>query len=89
MNTFHAQKRMQQRSIPPLVVQWLEEYGDEVHDHRGGIILHFGKHARRRLEKAVGREPIRRMNDWLRTYLVVSTDGVRITAGVRYRRIKH
>jgi hypothetical protein len=89
MNTHHLQKRMQQRSIPPLIVQWLEEYGEEVHDHRGGIILHFNKRAKRRLERAVGREPVRRMNDWMSTYLVVSTDGIRITAGIRYDRIRH
>jgi len=29
MNTLHIQKRLQQRSIPPLVVQWLEDFGDE------------------------------------------------------------
>jgi hypothetical protein len=89
MNTHHVQIRTQQRSIPPLVMQWLEDFGDEVHDHHGGIILHFGKRARRRLAKVVGREPVKRMNDWLSTYMVISTDGVRITAGIRYRRIKH
>lgn len=88
MNTLHVQKRLQQRSIPPLVVQWLEDFGDEVHDHHGGIILHFGKRAKRRLEQAVGREPVRRMNNWLSAYLVMSTDGARITAGLRYRRIR-
>jgi hypothetical protein len=80
---------MQQRGIPPLVVQWLEDFGEEVHDHHGAIILHFGKRAKRRLEQSVGREPVRRMNDWLKAYLVLSMDGIRITAGIRYRRIKH
>lgn len=88
MNTLHAQKRMQQRSIPPLVVQWLEEFGEETHDHHGAIILHFGKRSKRRLEQAIGREPVRMMNKWLKAYLVLSMNGARITAGIRYRRIK-
>ena len=89
MNTRHLEKRMQQRSIPPLIVQWLEEFGEEVHDHHGGIILHFTRRAKRQLQRAVGREPVRRMNEWMSTYLVISTDGTRITAGIRYQRIRH
>lgn len=88
MKTKHAKLRMQQRGIPPIVVQWLEDYGDKVHDHQGGIIMHFSKRAKRRLENAVGREPVRRMHEWLRAYLVKSTEGFLITTGIRYQRIK-
>lgn len=89
MNTIHLQQRMQQRGVPPLIVQWLEDFGKEGYNHEGCIVLSFDKNAKRRLEQAVGREPVRRMSEWLKAYLVISIDGVRITTGIRYRRIKN
>lgn len=83
----HANKRLQQRCLPPLVVDWLHQFGHEQHDGRGAIILHFDKPAQRRLERAVGREPVRRMKQWLNAYVVVTTDGEIITAGYRFRRV--
>jgi hypothetical protein len=85
--TGHAAKRLQQRGLPPLVLDWLTAYGQEHHDGHGATILYFNKPARRRLERAVGRLPLRRMADWLNAYAVISTDGALITAGHRYRRI--
>jgi hypothetical protein len=83
----HSTKQMQRRGIPPLIVHWLEEFGEEVHDHHGAIVLHFSKAARRRLERSVGRQPIRKLDEWMSAYLVISTDGVPITVGFRYRRL--
>lgn len=88
IRTNHALHRAQQRGIPPLIVLWLQEFGEEIYDHRGGRILYFTKRARRRLEQAVGREPIRRMHEWMDAYAVLSTDDALITVGRRCRRIK-
>ena len=85
--TIHAAARLQQRALPPLVLDWLQTYGHEHHDGRGGVILHCNKPARRRLERAVGREPVRRMKDWLNAYAVLTIDGQLITAGHRFKRI--
>lgn len=87
--TKHAAARIQQRALPPLVLDWLHTYGHEQHDGRGAMILFFNKSARRRLERAVGREPVRRMKQWLNAYAVVSTVGQVITAGHRCTRIHH
>jgi hypothetical protein len=89
IRTEHARRRSQQRGIPPLIVQWLQNFGEEVYDHHGGRILHFTKRARRRLEREVGREPIRRMHEWMDSYAVFSTDDVLITLGRRCKGIKH
>lgn len=40
-------------------------------------------------ERAMGREPVRRLSEWLDSYIVISGDGAIITAGKRYKRIKH
>lgn len=85
----HARIRSQQRGIPPLIVEWLERFGDEIHDHMGGVVLHFSKRSVRDLERNVGREPVRRMNEFLACYAVIGTDGQVITVGKRYKRIKH
>ena len=41
--TKHAKVRMQQRAIPPLVEQLLDEYGEQQFDGHGGVICYFSK----------------------------------------------
>lgn len=81
----HATTRAQQRGIPPLIRNWLLEYGAETYDGRGGIVRHFTKESIRRLEREVGATPLSRLSEYMRCYLVESTeDGVVITVGKRY-----
>ena len=87
--SIHSEKRTQQRGIPQLIFQWLDEYGERSHDHNGAVILYFSKKGRRRLEKEVGRQVINRMNEWLNSYAVLSLDGTLITIGHRHQRIWH
>lgn len=85
MQSRHASVRAQQRGIPPLIRNWLLEYGAETNDERGGIVRHFTKETLRRLERDVGAAPLRRLAEYLRCYLVESNeDGVVITVGKRY-----
>ena len=88
-NTQHAQARIQQRGIPPLIIQWLEAFGEEQHDHHGAVILHFSKKSRRLLEKNFGSTPIRRLSEWLNAYAVIGSNGDLITTGLRWKRINH
>lgn len=82
--TEHARARMQQRAIPPAVVEALLAYGREEHDHRGATIVFFNKAARRRLE----RERLDRILDrHLDAYAVVAETGEVITVGHRDKRI--
>lgn len=82
--TEHARARMQQRAIPPTVVEALLAYGHGEHDHRGGTIHYFNKAARRRLE----RERLdRALERYLDAYAVVAATGEIITVGHRDRRI--
>lgn len=90
MNSAHSITRMQQRGIPPLIRDWLIDFGEEIYDHHGGIIYHFTREARRKLEKNFGRVAVSRLNEWLNAYLVLSVnDGVLITVGKRYKKIRH
>ena len=84
--TRHAAIRCQQRSIPPLIREWLLQYGNEVQAH-GAVKRFFDREAKRRLAADVGAKVVDRLGDLLNLYLVEADSKV-ITAGVRTRRIK-
>ncbi len=85
--TEHARARMQQRGISPAAIELLLSYGRSSHDHRGCEVVYFDKPARKRLaqhDPAAAREAER----FSRTYAVLGSDGVVVTVGHRYRRLK-
>ncbi len=83
--TRHAEVRMQQRGIPPLVVDLLLRFGRT--EHRGGAeIRFFDKKGRKQVESYTG--CLMRGEQWLNTYLVIGEEGQAITVAHRYQRIK-
>lgn len=55
----------------------------------GGGVIYFDKTSRRHMERDMGREPVRVLDQWLNTYMVVgSQDGNAITIGRRCKRIR-
>lgn len=87
MYTAHAKVRMQQRAIPPIVVNLLIDYGERAPAGHGGEIFYFGKRGRQRVCRSKGQVVSRRLEGHWRDYVVV-TDGQVVTAGKRYRRIR-
>ncbi|MBF0185960.1 MAG: hypothetical protein HQM06_16445 [Magnetococcales bacterium] len=91
MESRHAQVRLQQRGIPPLISDWLDCYGREEHDGHGAIILFFDKKSIRYLEQNIGSRTVDKVlanSSWRYVYKVVSTgDGCTITIGHRDSRI--
>ncbi len=87
--TLHASVRAQQRGIPPLVVRWLDEFGEEQFDGRGGILRFFSRRSVRRMERSLGRAPVCKLSMYLDAYLIESShDGQVITVGHRTERIR-
>jgi hypothetical protein len=87
--TQHAAVRSQQRGIPPLIDQWLDQYGEEVYDGHGGIRLYFSRASIRTMEREFGREPLARLSEYLNSYKIASShDGQTITVGHRIKRIR-
>ena len=81
----HASVRAQQRGIPPLIVDWLREYGESHFDGHGGIYCFFSGASVRKIEREVGHAPVARLSEFMRCYLVLSsTDGCVITVGKRH-----
>ena len=84
----HASTRAKQRGVPPLIDQWLSQFGEETYDGRGGVIRHFSRASIRDMERAFGRAPLRKLAEYLDAYKVeASRSGEPITTGRRYRRI--
>jgi hypothetical protein len=84
----HAQSRLQQRSIPADAVEFLHQFG-AVHRSYGAERIFFDKAARKRLEVHVGgKRGLRPYERYLNIYMVISDDGLLITAGHRTRRFQ-
>jgi len=87
MTSKHASDRMQQRGIPPLIVNWLMAFGHHEHDGKGGVIHYFDKISRRRLSSEFGSAVVRRLDDYLDAYLVRYGDVI-VTTGWRFKRVR-
>lgn len=85
--TPHAQSRLQQRGIPTIVVENLLDFGQQIHDHRGGTILFFDHRARNTLRRLIATDSYKQIESHLDTYAVLGTDGMVVTVGHRTQRI--
>ena len=83
----HARTRMQQRSIPPIIVASIWEYGCNMR-HDGASVYFLNREARNRLKRHIGARPYAQMENRLDAYVVVSDDGTIVTVGWRYKRFK-
>ncbi len=89
MFTNHSKYRNQQRCIPPIIHNWLSEFGDEVYDGNGGIKVYFSSRSKRKMEREFGRHFIRENIKYLNIYRVEScANGMVITSGWKNKRFK-
>jgi hypothetical protein len=88
MNTAHAQVRAQQRCIPPMIEQLLDQYGQEEHDGHGAEVVYLSKRSIRTMERDLGRRPVSRLAEWFDAYKVRTTDGHTLTVGHRTRHLR-
>lgn len=85
--TQHAQARTQQRGIPALMIDLLEQFGAKEKAGDGAVMLFFDKAARRQLKAYVG--PLAGpVEEYLDVYAVVSSDDEVITVGHRLEHIR-
>ncbi len=89
MFSHHAQHRNQQRCIPPIVHDWLSEFGIEKFDGHGGVRVYFSGESIKRMERELGRHFVRENRKYLNAYRVESSsDGTVITCGRKTKRIR-
>ncbi len=72
--TYHAETRCQQRGIPPLILQWLDLYGEEQYDGKGAVIRYFSRSSRRAMEKDFGRSPVKKLKGDHYAYFIKRSD---------------
>ncbi len=83
--TTHASKRVQQRAIPPVMIEWLMRFGVQRWS-RGASVYEFDKDSRRRLRRHLGQRLFASVEQWLGAYIVVGGEQQMVTAGWRQRR---
>lgn len=82
----HAQTRAQQRSIPPMLIDLLLQFGSSERAGSGVSKMYFDKPSRRRVKAYAG--PLGSLLDeYLDVYAVVTDDMKVITTGHRNQRI--
>lgn len=84
--TKHAEIRCQQRGIPPLIIEWLLDFGKPVYNH-GAEIYHFDKKSKKAIERYAGKQILSTLDRYMDAYLVFAAGRV-ITAGHRFKRIR-
>lgn len=87
--TIHAEKRMQQRGIPPFIIELVEQFGASARGPGGVERLTFDKRSKARMRRAVGARGMAIVEKWLSIYTVVSDEtGEVVTAARRRHRFK-
>jgi hypothetical protein len=85
--THHASTRLQQRGIPPLMVDLLARYGRE-QPARDGTVLFLDVRGRQRVREALT-DTLARFDKFADTYLVEAADtGAVVTVGHHTRRLR-
>lgn len=86
--TRHASIRQQQRSIPPMIIEFLINYGVCEQAGDGTSKHYFDKQSKRRLKAYVG-QLSGLIEEYLNCYAVVCPEGRIVTVAYRTERIKH
>jgi len=83
--TAHACRRLQQRAIPPHVVELLERCGSFQRCSQADR-LSFDKAAKKRLARYLGgNRALRLIEPWLSVYAIIGDNGRVVTVGHRHR----
>lgn len=77
--TRHAKVRSQQRAIPPLILEWLLEYGHRA-QAQGCERVTFDREARRELEGRYGKRAVSMLSKYMSVAAIVAEDETVVTA---------
>ena len=79
----HGRVRLQQRSIPPGIVDLIVQYGEESRAGEGASTYFLSKHSCRKIKKWFGAAVADAISPYRRVYVVASGDTVITTAFAR------
>lgn len=84
--TGHARRRMQQRGIPLLVVQLIEQFGCRMHQNKG-IEMYLDKRSRQKIAGHLGHALYAHLEKHMNAYLI-ECDGYIVTVGHKTSRVR-
>lgn len=84
--THAAAKKLQNQAIPPKVVDWLLDYGRNVHQPGNIQIYYFTKHGRKILAKRLTSSEQHLLDKKSHAFLVLDRDHTLISAGYSVKR---
>jgi len=73
--------------IPPIILEWLKQFGSHAPDGKGCDVVWFDKKSRRQMSREIGEQVVDRLGHLLDAYLVCDKEGVLVTVGWRYKRL--
>lgn len=82
----HSQNRMKDRGIPPIVIDWLEQYG-AIESQNGAEFIYFNQRSLKRLARYTGGFS-NKFDKLKNIYLVRGSNGIIVTTGYREESIK-
>jgi hypothetical protein len=84
----HARDRLQQRAVPPFVLELLQRFGSSMRCG-GAERIFFDKAARRRVKDYLGgSRGLRAVESWLGVYMVLGDNGRVVTVAHQERRFR-
>lgn len=86
--TRNAIARQYQCEIPPLIIDWLCKFGCRITGMNGSTVIFFDKDSKQSLCSEAGHVVIRRLDDMMDAYLVMSNNKI-LTVGHRFRQLSH
>lgn len=72
-HTKHSLERMQQRAIPPIVHEWLDEFAEDLFVGNGVLYKLFTKKSKKIMESKFGRHFVQENKKYLNVYRVESS----------------
>lgn len=72
------------RPVPPIIIEWLRQFGCRITGMNGTTVIYFDKQSRRTLCSEVGHIVVRRLEDMMDAYVVMSNERI-IAVGHRFK----
>ncbi len=81
--TYQEKIQHKQRPIPPLIIKWLRHFGCRITGMNGTTVIYFDKKSKHTLCKEAGHIVVRRLDDMMDAYVVMSKEKI-IAVGHRF-----
>jgi hypothetical protein len=88
MDNPHAHIRLQQRSVPPLILDLLILYGEKKYQGNDKQLRFFSKKSRRKMNADLGKVAVGQLGRLLNSSIVTYKDGSLVTAMRKRKRVR-